>query len=659
MRLFFFSWVLKYINQTACSLKYIYRKARYYYWLCRSNFLESLPLLSRSDSPKVLLLLPEAGIKLYTKMMLTVGSQLKLLGYQVYFIRCFNVFERCNFMDSEGLPIESSKIEKKVLCTYCYRNFETHVKGNGFDSIDLRHFTDEKDREYILGEIAAHPNKTFALKIDDINLTGILECNLFLFLKKSSLENLSSKEIKLWQEYLISLYVGYCAVKRIFHYFKISHSIMIDEYSFNSIIAKLAENYGVVSTNLVYPFHKDVDLNKIRILQKDALTEHHEAIAAWPNFRDLSLGAEKIRESVDDLIHKMSKRGTYSYSPSKRAIYDMLQAIGFDKNRKTIVAYPSSPDEMDALLNSNLQRGLSIPEANDAFDNQINWLDELIAYVESSDTLQLVVRLHPRMAPNHREKTGCADAGLFYERFSKKYNNVKIIWPDSEISSFDLAEIADVVTVSWSSMGAFMARLGIPVVSGLKSSVTIPNDDFHVFCDSKEHYFKAIERLSHITVSFERMKRAYRFYNMMYLGYSIELGDVVSKNNAISSKVSKNADFLKRAIIDHENVLNHNLEMIRNAHSSTSILEEEAELTISIYRLVHFFMTNNDELGLSDNLYCEEGMIRMKSSVFSEDNKIIYNYNGEKYIKYSPMLSRLLSLVQVLPEQKQGMLEAS
>ncbi len=640
----------KFTQFTLSKLKNVYRTLRYNYRVHLARDLGQLPQKMPQKQESVLFLLPEAGISSYINTLVTVAKQLKMQGVNVYFIRCYNIFERCMFMDSESLPIEAESKAKEMLCTYCFNSFKKHVIGNNLPFFDLRHFTDEKRRQEIKEKIASH-NEPFDFTYEDINFSGILEYNFYLYLKKANLLNLSSSELKLWQQQLTSLYVGYNAIKKLIEEYQISHVVMYDQYSLNSIIKIYAQRNGIVFSNLSIPFHKDVDPTRIRVVHKDFLIEEHETIKKWSDFKNLYLLRKQLKEVVDDLIFKMSKRGTYSYSPSKSKCEDISELLTLDKRRKTIIAYPSSPDETDSIINSYKQRGMPLDAPDDAFIDQFEWLDDLIEFVEASSEFQLVVRLHPRLAPNHREKWGCPAIADFIAKYSKPYQHVRIIWPQEKISSFDLAEIADIVTVSWSSMGIFMARLGIPVVSGLKVSLPFPNEDFLVFCKEKEAYFSTIRHLSNIPIDLHRLKAAYRWYHMRYLGSCVDMSDVIGNENT-EDILGKNAGMLLKAIVQQKNVLEMNLSEQRAFQKENDLPDEDQELKAQLYRLIHFFMTNKDDFSITESIniqsYPAVEKTNNKYTLVIQHNGIEYFYQGEKYKKYSPMILRLIHYVQAL-----------
>jgi hypothetical protein len=633
-------------------LKAIYRKIRFFYWSWVASKKGSFNYSEKEKA--ILFFLPEAGISTYIKNLLIIASQLRLKGHKIYFIRCFNLFERCVFMDSESLSIEATAAQKKLLCTYCIRSFHKHVVENNFEYIDLRNFSLESDAFEIKKVIENTPGVTFDYSLDDIKLTDSLKYNFFLFLKKSDLTNLTPLEISLWQQQLISLYVGYKAIARLIEQLHPHRIIMSEEYSLNLIVKAMSKKSNFTLTNIGNPFHRDIDRTYARIFQKDWVTECWEAIDRWSDFKQLCLTSTQIKESTDDLIIKMINKGVYSYSPLKSLNASLFDKMRLQKNRKTIVAYTSSPDEAEALINSYRSLGLPLRSIEDAFTNQFEWLDELIEYVEHSQNFQLIIRLHPRMAPNHREAHGCPAASEFKIKYSHVYKHVNVIWPEESISSFDIAELADVVTVAWSSMGLFMAKMGVPVISGLKLSLALPNDTFHWFSKDKTDYFHKIELLSNNNPDSQVLKEAFRFYNMITLGNCIELGDVVSSKADNLKELSKNAHMLEKAIINSENVLEMNLSELRKAQSEQMHLEEGNELQKQLYRIIHVLMTNMDEFGEEKIDINWEGVTQIQNATSSlniMDKEVEYFYQGNKYTKYSPMVVRMANLVKKISSE--------
>lgn len=634
--------------QLKSLIKPIYQTVNSKYWEHRGKSLGKLP---NSDVPTVLFLLPEAGIKRYSQNFAMLASQLKMRNHRILFGRCFNLFERCVFMDSVGLDISATPQEKKSLCSMCIKSFEQNIVSQNHEYVDLRYFTQADDLNNVKQAIAEHSNQTFSFVLDDIDFSGLLEYNLFLYLKKTNLNSLDDAEISLWQQTLVSLVAGYKALERLTAYYDISHINMMEEYSLSLVVRELAARKGIDCKNISSPFHKDVDATQSRIIYKASHLENIDAIEHWDTFKKLSLPESLYKDITDDLIIRMSHKGVYSYSPNKSTKSDIISELALSHTKKTIVAFPSSPDEVDSLFNIYKKRKIELPSHKDAFQDQISWLDETINFIESTADFQLVIRLHPRMAPNHRESRGCLGISDFKNRFSRPYKQVKIIWPDENTSSYDLLEIADCVTVSWSSLGIFAARLGIPVITGYRRSLPLPNESFFRHCSEKGEYFKTMLELCSKKATFEDICYAYRWYHLMYLIYCIKLDDIWHNGVFDNSKQSGNGVVLENVLIHNENLISYKLKELEN--QQTFFKEHEApHLLIQIFRIIHFFMTNQDNTEISHiNIYIETEDRKQNHeiidvpSVTIRDKRITYCHENTIYVKTSILIARLVDMI--------------
>ena len=98
-------------------------------------------------------------------------------------------------------------------------------------------------------------------------------------------------------------------------------------------------------------------------------------------------------EVADDLLVRLHAAGSFIYSPAKRSSKPTFAAqLGLSTERRLIVAYTSSLDEMLASQMVMNATDTTIPDRPQPFHDQIDWLTQLVPYVGESDDLQLVVR---------------------------------------------------------------------------------------------------------------------------------------------------------------------------------------------------------------------------------------------------------------------------
>ena len=104
----------------------------------------------------------------------------------------------------------------------------------------------------------------------------------------------------------------------------------------------------------------------------------------------------------------------------------------------------------------------------------------LVDYVEESEDLSLIVRIHPRKGANKRESVVSQHLSRLRDAFGGAYAHCRFVWPADPVSSYDVGEAADLVLTSWSTIGLEMARLGASVLVAFNGAgAPIPRDDFY------------------------------------------------------------------------------------------------------------------------------------------------------------------------------------
>lgn len=127
--------------------------------------------------------------------------------------------------------------------------------------------------------------------------------------------------------------------------------------------------------------------------------------------------------------------------------------LNIDPDKRLAVLFTSSTDEPHGQ-----------PEAIGCFDHQHDWVHATIEAFRSRSDWHLVVRTHPNTGGKRSVGTN-QDEMRFVESLAQATpDNVSIIQPADDVSSFDLMQTADCGLVWHSSIGLEMAALGRPVL---------------------------------------------------------------------------------------------------------------------------------------------------------------------------------------------------
>lgn len=286
---------------------------------------------------------------------------------------------------------------------------------------------------------------------------------------------------------------------------------------------------GIPVTFCAHASFNSVDFRLAMFQRKFSPTHLLQEIAtsgeAW---KMLPLPDSDIARSIEDNLYRMRGAGALVYSPERSGrTDDLFQKLKLDPNRKTLIAYSSSDDEVHNAQAIAEFGDETYRDATSPFATQVDWLEHLINNVEASDDLQLVIRFHPRLDANKREARRSDTMDGLLARFSQPYRHVRIIWPRDPISSYDLAELADVALTMWSSIGVELSRLGVPTIYAFQT-YEIPADEFVWMAKSRETYMDVVRRAAAENANLDRIMRAVRWH-LIYCGrtHSVDISDVV------------------------------------------------------------------------------------------------------------------------------------
>ena len=232
---------------------------------------------------------------------------------------------------------------------------------------------------------------------------------------------------------------------------------------------------------------------------------------AWKN---TPLNGEEL-ESLRDLLekhlsgsgHEMSRFAAPT-SGSDR----VREHLNIDHDKRLAVLFTSSTDEPHGQ-----------PEAIGCFDHQHDWVHATIEAFQSRPEWHLVVRTHPNTGGKRSVGTN-QDEMRFVESLTQAHpDNVSIVLPGDDVSSFDLMQTADCGLVWHSSIGLEMAALGRPVLRA--GRYWFRDADFMRAPNDPAPYSDEVDRLLHESSApcpVDRAVAAWRFAYCWFFRQSID-----------------------------------------------------------------------------------------------------------------------------------------
>jgi hypothetical protein len=169
-----------------------------------------------------------------------------------------------------------------------------------------------------------------------------------------------------------------------------------------------------------------------------------EMIENWDNVTNKSQAKEIAIKWFND---RRSGIDTDWFSYSKNQIKNLLPEI--DSSKKTVTYFHSSDDEYAAIGDQFLWKGWK-----DQYDAVVN----LIKVVDSSNSINLIIRLHPHMVKKSLTEN------FKWKSLQKYSNKIIVIDPESKIDSYALVEKSDIIVSSGSKIGIESVYLNKPSI---------------------------------------------------------------------------------------------------------------------------------------------------------------------------------------------------
>jgi hypothetical protein len=563
--------------------------------------------------PLIVFFAPEAGVVPHFMAHCLIAKSLQERGHRVLIVGCAGVFQRCIVMDGRGLPLDAGQSERRRACYDCGSASLRMTTAYGLDVIDIKEFVSARVLKEIDRSLVNLPADLTDFRIDGHRFGDICGAEAAVTFKSSDLKGETPSVRALLVQYLKNMMISYRAMQQMAKRLPIARLVYFSEYAMLMGAVLAARSAGIPTLNMTMASVSGVDRRRIVLMPELlAIESYRRRLDRWPLWRDLALPAEVVAEIGSDCIYRISSNSSMVYSPVRVGNTDKIfEQLGLSSDRQVLVAFTSSLDEISA--NNQLLKALDLDAFGEKqpFRDQIEWLEALIAFVERSGDLQLVIRIHPREGANRREKVVSQHLQLLRERFSRRYENVRVIWPEDPVSSYDLMEIADIGLSGWSSTALELARFGTPVVIAFNWHTPFPVGDVVTWDETPDRYFARIDEALARSPSFDLIRFSYRWSHSRSLGCMIDLGDVVPDSDFHGLppyRTPRAAPIIEDVVGRGVNVLDVNEERLRSNQGPAASRLEDHALRTQLRRCI-WFLCFGEDTARDYRLYCSDSAI--------------------------------------------------
>ncbi len=441
---------------------------------------------------KIVFFSPYAFIGVHSYPETIVAINLIKRGHDVIFVRCDGLYkEFCIAMSSEGLNPDSDENAKEAVCEQCRIRRDAINKRFCLKSVKLEDYVDQRVISDVEEDLATvTPENWHQLEFDGIPVPRYASYEYFLNNKINSL----TFDPALWDGFLVHVRhalltarIGKIIIDRFMPDAVITYNSV---YSCNHVMCAAAEAADISHFTLHAGSHLRHRLSQMTIFKGLIPPYLINRSDAWLDVSDLPLdaeGVEDVFEHVSELIEARSP-WVYSVKGARKSDEDLRAYFNIAQGKRVLVVAMASGDER---FTADLVDALPTYRPP-IFRSQTEWIEKLVDWAQHQDDLVVVIRVHPREFPNKRESITSQQALALRELFRNIPENVRINWPEDQISIHEIIKIADLGLNATSTSGLEMLLFGVPVIIYDHEQLFSYPRELNFVASSQQDYFDKI-----------------------------------------------------------------------------------------------------------------------------------------------------------------------
>jgi hypothetical protein len=544
----------------------------------------------RARSPITLFVAPEAGLSPFFGCHALIARLLADAGLGAIMLACDGLLPICSVKFAMEVGATAAHDKENAACLRCAAQAESVSVSHDLSRISIEKILNAGQRAEIESLIATSAEALWDLKHDGIDFGALSLGEALRAVRKSTVADLAPGDHVLLRALLTASLSIYFAARTLLSRFNIGHIVYYGDYAYHLPLLLLASRTGITVTHISHGYIGDIDQRYLSLRPGVAIAHALDLVERWPAYRDRPLSPLEVEKLFEGALFRLLSHGGIStYSPIWAFRNGDIRAdLGLDPARKTIVAFPSSMDEIVCTRLFMRAMDVDFGNLNGPFDDHDDWLKQLILWVSGRQDFQLVVRLHPRMASGARFKTVASDAFRSREMLSDLPANVLIEWPESRISSYNLAEVADVAVTAWSSMALELSRLGIPVVSAFPEIGLTPVGSFVRGGWTPEAFFHEVDRAAGRGSTLAEITDSLRWTYIQHWSHLVDIADIApSYSDVPPYKSPLNAKTILDVVTGGKDLVEIN--MSRHDGTASAVSLEGKAVVRSVEKIVGLF----------------------------------------------------------------------
>ena len=421
--------------------------------------------MTTPDGARVLLFAPHARLWLSYRMLMSLVESWAKMGAQVTVVGCDGLFRQlCPVMLASHVEPFAAESERASYCREC----------RGVASLAEEHLSltfDQLD-SYVTADMVRKVDETMAQVTQEswvsVEWDGIpfgRYASYLSMLTYKTQDVTSTPEA--WSAYLIDLrnsLLTYLAAEQVASRYRPTHALVYDRlYPTHRafLLAMRKQHIPVAGATVgsLIPRRSHSAVFHPYAHASQTLVDSTNARSAL----ETSMTKEEIKDVSAQVSHLIAGNDPWVYSTraTHRTPKEVRETLDIKPESQVAVVLVGSPDE----TRSSLQVNAEFDRAQGAgVSDVVEFVTTCVAAARLVPDTHLVIRLHPRLAANKRERVTSPDLQAIQQVLSDLPTNVSINSPGDGIGLYDVMRIANVGVNHGSTSGLEFLAFGLPVI---------------------------------------------------------------------------------------------------------------------------------------------------------------------------------------------------
>jgi len=414
-----------------------------------------------------------------------LSHALNLRGVRTKFILC-----------DRKLPIcLQQTINSAGNCHYCYYVGEKFASKMNIPVSGIGDFIKDEDITDANKFVSSlNFDEYYGLNYKGVNIGQYAEAATKRFLLTGVIEDREFDK-SIFSKYLVSAVLHVELSERILTAIKPTHLVISNIAYLPGIFVEYFSNNGVKCIGCDFGIlNGKLNLNHLDKERKDILEISSKV---WEKYSAQTLSDTQKKE-LEELL-SLRVRGTGMYT-------DHGKFAQIKTKEKIVESLNIDIKKNIGILFTNLLWDVSLAGADIVFKNPFEWVSETINWFARHDEKILVIKVHPA---EEIHGTRLSFTSYINSKFSELPENIIILPPKTEISTYRLFDVVNYGIVYTTTAGLEMAIRGFPVITTAQTHYR--EKGFTFDATDKEEYFNLLENAEKLEMTPQMMDLANRY----------------------------------------------------------------------------------------------------------------------------------------------------